>query len=84
MRKSFVCAVTAASCAAAALLACGGGDPADEPGLLQGVVLGAKPQVGEVFLDLNNNQQRDSGEPVAAIDPGSGAFSLPIGSYTAA
>ncbi len=69
--------------ALAILVACGGGHaPVEEgTGQLQGVVLDAAPQSSRVYLDLNNNQSHDEGEPQTAVAP-DGTFVLDVGART--
>jgi aqualysin 1 len=73
--------------AAAILTACGGGGSSAEAPMsasteLTGVLLSGSGGGTKVFLDLNNNQAYDEGEPESApaVD---GSFSLSIGSRSA-
>src|SRR5205085_6184385 len=67
--------------AMAVLAACGGGSTPSGTGLeMQGVVLGERGQGMSVFLDLNNNQSFDAGEPRSGPVAADGSFSLSIGS----
>lgn len=78
-----------ASCgllSASILVACGGGGdsamtPMSAAAELQGVVVAGSAEGTTVFLDLNNNQAYDNGEPSTVATAG-GAFTLAIGSRT--
>ena len=72
--------------AATLLTACGGGGGAETPMSatteLQGVVVAGSADGTKVFLDLNNNQSHDAGEPASAA-AADGSFTLSIGQRTA-
>lgn len=82
MTKSRLAAAgVAAAMGAAVLVACGSGDSGAQSAQLAGVVLDGAGS-GSVFLDLNQNQQADAGEPTAAVQA-DGSFVLPVGKRTA-
>lgn len=67
------------------LASCGGGEGPFASGPLQpqGAVLDTQAQGSRIYLDLNNNQAYDAGEPASQV-AADGTFQLEIGSPTAA
>jgi aqualysin 1 len=80
-RSSLVWGTCALAAAVSILVACGGGDaPATEgpSGAVQGAVISGSAEGSQVFLDLNNNQSYDPGEPATTISA-DGSFVLQMG-----
>lgn len=87
MRRNVVLAWAGCLLPAIAILAsCGGGGPeasvAANSTELQGSVAGANAAGARVFLDLNNNQAYDAGEPASATAD-DGTFTLSVGQRSA-
>jgi aqualysin 1 len=87
MNRSSIFAGAFSLVVAAMLAACGGGGssaeaPASASADLQGVVVAGSAEGTKVFLDLNNNQSYDAGEPASAA-AADGSFTLSIGQRTA-